>query len=131
MTEHVLKTVEPYFSADAAGEKTFEVRRNDRAFQRGDTLILIDVEGCECGDLTTCPPQRPALRRVVTFVYAGDPNLRDLGGIAPGHVVLGLGVDDGELAERVKRYLESDWSTVIDELDRQVIAAGLAAELER
>lgn len=90
MTTHTLKTVEPYFSQVLSGEKTFEVRRNDRAYQRGDELILVDTNGCECGDIN-CKSRRPPIRKVVTFVFAGDPRLRDLGGIVPGHVVLGLG----------------------------------------
>lgn len=91
MSEHVLKTVEPYFSAVASGEKTFEVRRNDRAFQKGDTLLLVDSTACNCSD-PYCEKRRRPVRKVVTFVYAGDPSLRDLGGVTPGYVVLGLGV---------------------------------------
>ena len=90
MTTHKLKLPEPYFSAVLSGEKTFEVRRNDRGYQRGDTLVLWDVTTCPCGS-DTCPRVRPSIVRTVTFVFAGDPNLRDLGGIVPGYVVLGLG----------------------------------------
>lgn len=89
MAEHILKTVEPYFSLVASGDKTFEVRRNDRAFQKGDVLTLLDTSRCECTNVQ-CDKRRAPLRRVVTFVYSGDPSLRDLGGIAPGHVVLAL-----------------------------------------
>lgn len=95
MTTHTLKTIEPYFSAVLSGEKTFEVRRNDRAYQRGDTLVLVDTSSCECGS-DRCDKRRPPIIRYVTFVYAGDPNLRDLGGIVPGHVVLGLGHPDDQ-----------------------------------
>lgn len=37
---HDLKIVEPYYSAVARGEKTFEVRYNDRAYEVGDTIRL-------------------------------------------------------------------------------------------
>jgi len=37
---HELKTVQPYFNQLLSGEKTFELRFNDRDFQVGDTLIL-------------------------------------------------------------------------------------------
>lgn len=37
---HSLKTAAPYWDAIAAGWKNFEVRRDDRGFQRGDTLLL-------------------------------------------------------------------------------------------
>lgn len=37
---HTLKTIQPYYSKVESGEKTFEIRRNDRPFKVGDTLIL-------------------------------------------------------------------------------------------
>lgn len=37
---HVLKCWPAYFDAIRRGEKTFEVRRDDRGFQKGDTVIL-------------------------------------------------------------------------------------------
>lgn len=89
-TQHILKTVEPYFSAVLSGEKTFEVRRNDRAFQKGDVLVLLDSAGCGCDNLG-CVQRRAPIYKVVTFVFSGDPSLRDNGGIMPGMVVLGLG----------------------------------------
>ena len=89
MTTHTLKLPEPYFSAVLTGDKTFEARRNDRAYQRGDTLVLQDSSRCDCGQ-EECKSRRPSIVRHVTFVFAGDPNLRDLGGIVPGYVVLGL-----------------------------------------
>lgn len=89
MTTHTLKLPEPYFSAVLSGEKTFEVRRNDRAYQRGDVLVLQDTSRCEC-NRDQCNKRRPSIIRQVSFVFAGDPSLRDLGGIVPGYVVLGL-----------------------------------------
>lgn len=40
---HKLKTVQPFFDAVWSGEKTFEVRKNDRNFNIGDRLMLIEV----------------------------------------------------------------------------------------
>lgn len=40
MAEHILKTRREYWFAVNAGLKRFEVRKNDRAFQSGDTVIL-------------------------------------------------------------------------------------------
>lgn len=37
---HDLKIVEPFYGLVASGEKNFEVRRNDRAYQKGDTATL-------------------------------------------------------------------------------------------
>ncbi len=92
MTEHILKTVEPYFSAVKSGEKTFEARRNDRGFQKGDVLVLLDPEQeshFRCGP--SCKDREVgAIRKVVSFVFSGDPALRDLGGLVPGYVVLAL-----------------------------------------
>ena len=45
MKTHYLKTKEPYFLAIRDGEKNFEVRRDDRGFQRGDTVVLVKQVG--------------------------------------------------------------------------------------
>lgn len=81
---HYLKTWPAYFDAVARGDKTFEVRKNDRAFQTGDTLVLEYFDPAS-------PPQpfpsamRSALQRRVTFVLPGGEF-----GIEPGYVVMGL-----------------------------------------
>lgn len=51
MKTHHLKTLQPYFASVADGNKTFELRRNDRDFRIGDTLILeeIDAQGQKTG----------------------------------------------------------------------------------
>lgn len=41
---HYLKTESPYFQAVKSGIKPFEVRKNDRDFKVGDTLILEEVD---------------------------------------------------------------------------------------
>jgi hypothetical protein len=38
--EHELKTWKPYWDAIRRGEKTFELRYNDRGYQTGDVLLL-------------------------------------------------------------------------------------------
>ncbi len=101
MAEHVLKVQPPYLDALLDGSKTFEVRRNDRAYQRGDMLVLREWHPEQTNSAKWCPVCNFSLarfghwsakegreaRRVVTFVYAGDPRF---GGIEPGHVVLAL-----------------------------------------
>lgn len=37
---HELKTVSPYWEAIVSGEKTFEIRYDDRCFQKGDIVTL-------------------------------------------------------------------------------------------
>jgi hypothetical protein len=92
-TEHILKVQPPYFEAILDGSKPFEVRRNDRAYQRGDTLLLWETQGLR--DLRRDEPAsyHRTVTKVVTYVYSGDPRF---GGIEPGHVVLGLGDMDIE-----------------------------------
>jgi hypothetical protein len=93
VTMHELKVVPPYFESLLSGDKTFEVRRNDRGFQRGDTLLLIEYDpslckfGAACRD-ESCVAFGRTFKRAVTFVYSGDPRF---GGVEPGFVVLGLG----------------------------------------
>lgn len=38
--EHELKILPQYFAAVKSGEKTFELRKNDRGYEVGDTLLL-------------------------------------------------------------------------------------------
>lgn len=83
-TTHFLKTWPAYWMAVERGDKTFEVRKNDRAYQAGDTLMLqyFDPER---------PPHdweglaRHPLERLVTFVLPGGQF-----GIEQGFVVMGL-----------------------------------------
>lgn len=41
---HELKTLPSYFERIEDGSKTFEIRRNDRGFQAGDTLQLREYD---------------------------------------------------------------------------------------
>lgn len=93
-----LKVEPPYFDALLNGEKTFEVRKNDRAYQRGDLLQLIEwhpararYDDCHaCRNFGWDPhPTKREVGAKVTYVYSGDPRW---GGIEPGYVVLALAV---------------------------------------
>lgn len=44
MKTHELKTWPMYFSKVASGQKTFEVRNNDRNFKEGDFVILKEFD---------------------------------------------------------------------------------------
>ena len=86
MKEHELKTLSNYWDAVASGDKTFEVRRDDRGFQKGDILKLkkwngkyYELEGDRFSAILT-------LRKRITYVLTGGQF-----GIEPGYVVLGLG----------------------------------------
>ncbi len=81
---HILKTWPVYWERVKSGEKTFEVRKNDRDFQTGDTLQLVrfDPEG----DEEAAVPGTNILMKRITYVLPGGQH-----GIEPGYVVLGLG----------------------------------------
>jgi hypothetical protein len=49
MKNHNLKTIQPYFDQVESGEKTFELRMDDRDFQVGDTLTLLEYNGSFTG----------------------------------------------------------------------------------
>jgi hypothetical protein len=76
---HRLKTWPPYFIKVESGEKTFEVRLNDRGYKVGDTLIL------EEWDRIQEHYTGRTLTRTVTYVMEG-PGF----GLAEGYVVLAL-----------------------------------------
>lgn len=89
MTEHKLKTWVRFWDAVASGEKTFEVRKNDRAFQTGDVLVLqkFDPETGGYVRKDTLPGTPPeTIRKRVTFLLQGG-----MFGVEPGYCVLGLG----------------------------------------
>lgn len=96
MVEHVLKTAAVYFDAIERGEKNFEVRRDDRGFQKGDILVLercYDADHYErflCGqayevDRDFNGSARHSVRKRVTFILTGGQL-----GIEPGYVVMAL-----------------------------------------
>lgn len=92
VTEHKLKTTARYWDAVADGRKTFEVRKNDRAFQTGDILVLEkwDDDG---GYYITEPESRftaMSIRKRITYLLQGGQF-----GIEPGYCVLGLGDERG------------------------------------
>lgn len=88
VVEHKLKTWPVYFDAIERGDKTFEVRRDDRGFQKGDILILQRTQD-------EFPHHRVVydyggkvaneLRRRIKYVLTGGQF-----GIEPGYVVMQL-----------------------------------------
>lgn len=88
LTRHELKTWPGYYEAVECGEKTFELRRNDRDFETGDVLVLRewDPEHGYTGR---------SLERLVTYVLRNAEAF----GLRSGFVVLGLSaarwVEDG------------------------------------
>jgi ASC-1-like (ASCH) protein len=86
MRTHYLKTLPDYWDAVASGEKTFEVRRDDRGFQKGDVLVLRKLEKTVTGGYRESYDNGfKELRRKIRYVLTGGQL-----GIEPGYVVLAL-----------------------------------------
>lgn len=76
---HFLKTLPRFFDAVYSGAKTFEVRRDDRGFQVGDELVLLEWDA----HAEVFTGRR--LDHVVGYILRGEE-----WGLAPGYVVLSL-----------------------------------------
>lgn len=84
--EHILKTLPNYWDAVQSGAKTFEVRRDDRGFQRGDILVLrrLRPQYPHAFDADVNGEYRE-LRKRISYVLTGGQF-----GIELGFVVMGL-----------------------------------------
>lgn len=76
---HVIKLSQPYFDHVWNGLKDFEVRKNDRNYQLGDRLKMV-----ESTTITPIPGRRYILKDIKYILHGGQH------GIAPGYVVIGL-----------------------------------------
>jgi hypothetical protein len=94
MTEHILKQDTAYFDAVARGDKNFEVRRDDRGFQKGDTLTLVAYgkdrsykvyDYAEAAWVNAHMRDADRITATITYVLTGGQL-----GIEPGYVVMGL-----------------------------------------
>ncbi len=76
---HKLKIKEDFANAILAYEKRFEIRKNDRGFQRGDLVefIVVDENGCELQHNIN------SYQFVITYVMNGY-------GLKNGYVVFGI-----------------------------------------
>lgn len=81
MSEHELKTLPEFFRKVVTGVKPFEIRRNDRGFDEGDTLILREWTG----------EAYTGREAVAEVTYMTDFKQR------PGYVVMGINVLDERL----------------------------------
>lgn len=90
MTEHILKLNERYFDAVANGIKTFEIRKNDRNYKVGDTLVLMKAN--DDGELLTYADHNLGMnlyheiKAAVTYILTHD----EFDGISEGYVILGI-----------------------------------------
>ena len=97
MRVHELKTWPEFFSAARSGIKRFEVRKDDRAFEVGDLLVLREFEPGKTSARRYAGYTGEWLAFRVSYVlHAGEMKVR--GGLVPhsraaiahGYVVLGL-----------------------------------------
>ncbi len=79
MKVHEIKLLEDYCDAVLSGEKTFEVRKNDRGYQKGDHISFIPV------NRHYIPFYHRVSEKeyVITYVHSGL-------GLKNGYVVLGI-----------------------------------------
>lgn len=79
MNKHNIKILEPFADAILSGDKTFEVRENDRGYQKGDRVKFTAVTELQV------PFSHPieALTYEITYVLSGW-------GIKDGWVVFGI-----------------------------------------
>lgn len=75
---HTLKVWPDHYKALATGQKSFELRRDDRGYREGDYLLLCEFDP-ESQAFTGA-----SLSRKVTNI------LRDFAGLQPGYVVMAL-----------------------------------------
>lgn len=104
MKTHHLKTLPVYFDAVYRGDKTFEIRENDRDFQTGGMLVLQEFDPSEVKDEPGTPPRAPEpwkprpivgltgreITVTVTYTLHGGQY-----GLDPAFVVMGFGVHAG------------------------------------
>lgn len=91
-TVHDLKTWPAYWPALESGAKTFEIRRNDRGFQPGDTLNLREW------DPDTELYSGRTLQRRVNYVLRDAEQF----GLQSGYTILGMGPVAGITEEMIQ-----------------------------
>ena len=101
-TIHRIKAWPRYFAALWDGTKTFEVRRDDRAYAEGDQLHIYEFNPALCHRAAcksyTCDKQSGrVLVKTVTYVLPGGQF-----GIEPGYVVLGLSDEEPRSREATR-----------------------------
>ena len=89
MAVHELKTVNPWFNDVVSGLKRFEIRLNDRNFQVGDTLLLMEY------DTDTQSYTGKEIKKLISGIYE-SPKIKHKDSLKPGYVVLDISEDDDD-----------------------------------
>lgn len=88
---HRLKCWSQYFDAIKRGDKPFEVRKDDRGYQKGDQVVLVRVHPLLAGRFdpvtngVTLTESGDELTRTISYIMAGGKF-----GVEPGFVVLAI-----------------------------------------
>ncbi len=77
---HALKTWPPFFKLIEVGDKTFEIRKDDRNFKKGDLLLLQEYDN----------EKKEYTGKELWFVITVKMVANDFDGIRKGYVVLGI-----------------------------------------
>lgn len=81
---HQLKTVQPYFDDVASGNKTFEVRKNDRDFKVNDVLMLLEYEPDKADNQKSKGLTGKCVTARITYILDTPKYCKD------GYVILGF-----------------------------------------
>lgn len=104
-TTHELKCWPSYFAAIRSGSKSFEIRRNDREFAVGDTIVLREFSPADASYTGQ------AETRLITFLLSEEEF-----GVVHGFVVIGFGAlpraDDIAPANGLTRDQLVDWHEI-------------------
>lgn len=81
MTTHQIKLRESFCDAVKSGEKNFEIRKNDRGYNKGDRITFIPISN----DNNWHKIEHPVCKKIyeITYVLSGW-------GLKPGFVVFGI-----------------------------------------
>lgn len=81
MKLHTLKILPQYYVAVANGEKTFELRKNDRNYQVGDLITFTNTDGTPY-----ITPYKEIIVFRITYILENVPQY----GLKDGYCILGI-----------------------------------------
>ncbi len=90
--EHDLKTWMPYFEEVKSGRKQFELRKNDRGYKIGDTLLLREYNLLGVNNVTQEIEGEYTGRRIdvkVTYILNYEP-MKNNFGLEKGYCIMGI-----------------------------------------
>ncbi len=69
--EHKLKILPQYFKAVQSGEKTFELRKNDRGYEVGDTILLKEIQKSPLGKTPYATYTGQEITKEISYILEG------------------------------------------------------------